>query len=335
MSTGLYTLILGLTVCLSTAGQPTESTELTDDFSTLQVATGKAAKKTLENPKSPCQQPRPKAVFCYAKVRTPPEPTVSLLANQLHSACDGWALLGDTDDPTNNVTKAFSREDSPDVFKKGRQDAMSSPLHDINDLMTRSIWTHLIEAGVLDEYEWILKVDADSFVRPSTLRNKFKALHTSCRRNPISSEQDGVDGFFLAVQADTIAAIKSLDWPSECSIVLSGDVWSVQNHDNDIQSCLAKIGVSHVERIKDATGNDLLALDQEHLDPPVGTARGPKECEKIADLLLERAHRHIRGPLCGCSPIWGEAPGCVSEDFVSVHHVKDELTYAKLVEAFP
>jgi hypothetical protein len=253
-------------------------------------------------------------------VRTPPEPTAALLAKQLSLACDGWALFGDTADPANNVTKAFSKEDS----KKGWA-------HQMREMVTIGVWKHLVESGALDEYEYFLKVDADSFVRPSTLRNTFKALRTNCRRSHmvISIWRDEVDGYFGAVQADTALRMNSLGWPRECDVVLSGhDNFPTPQTVNDdhIHRCLQE-NDAHFERLEDPLGHYLVASDSDTDQDP--------DCGNIASLLLGRASQKIKGPLCRCAPPRESKPACISEDFVTVHHVGDAHTYSQLVEAFP
>lgn len=274
--------------------------------------------------KKKCEQHRPKALFCYALVgRTPLESTAALLAKQLSAACDGWKLFGHTDDPAKNVTKAFSKRD----FYKGWQ-----PLHGMRETVTNGVWKYLVNSGALDEYEWFLKVDSDTFVRPSTLRKSFRALHSSCVcgacTQAYSVANDDFDGFFVALQADLVLKIQALGWPKSCDIVLAGQ-------DGFQAECAAFAG-THVGPLRDSQGHTLVSMDN---GPEVEITPSNLECENVANIWLQRARSKIKGPLCACTPDSttdsGSQPACVGEDFVSIHHVKDASTYTKLIEAFP
>lgn len=322
-------------------------------FSLLQISTAsgvkgkvKTTKESMENSRltlgNGCHKPRPKALFCFSLVRTPPEPTAALLARQLSAACDGWALFGDTEDPANNVTRGFAKQDIKKAWA-----------HQMREVITEGVWKHLDESGALNVYEWFVMVETDSFVRPSTLRKTFRAMHTSCKRSLMSITEDDdknriqnhLEGFFVAVQADVAHNMKSLGWPKDCDAALSGhgDEW---HHDVDaeIERCLREVNIPHIETLRDSQGHRLVASDQDSASSFGNKRRrrntseektGPKKCEHIADVLIERARLKIKGPLCECRPQEAPGPACVSEDFVTVHHVKDARTYSELVEAFP
>jgi len=281
------------------------------DGSKVTGKTMKYTEKSIENPQAflgkKCHEPRPKALFCYSLVRTPPEPTAALLANQLSAACDGWAFFGDTEDPANNVTKGFERIDFAHYKLMGSPGAHYKA--------TRSVWKHLVESGALEEYEWFLRVEPDSFVRPSTLRQTFKALHTSCRRGGYMCSDNINEGYFLALQADVVLGIKSLGWPTgSCDNVLSG-------HSNSVRPCIERLNrierlnISSMGALTDPEGNNLVAQLSEK-DP------------NIARVLLARPHQRI----CLNDDY---LPKCVSEHFVVVHFVKSVLDYSALMHAFP
>jgi len=276
---------------------------------------------------------RPKNLFCFSMVRSPPEKTAALLAKQLDVACDGWRLFGDRDDPENNITKGWSKQDMP-----------SALAHQMRGVITKGIWKNLVESGFLDEYEWFLMIETDSFVRPSTLRKTFQALSTTCERRVFSIMDHYLDGFFLAWQASTVMRMKSLGWPRACDMVLSGHKgWQSKHFDENknLNRCLRSINVARIEGLLDRRGHRLLADDQDDdSDEPVtrGEVLGPKSCGNIAEMLVKRATRKIKGPLCDCATVKyrkPRKPWCLSEEFVSVHHVKSAKTYAKLVKAFP
>lgn len=262
-------------------------------------------------------QHRPKALFCYAVVPTNANDQPNkiglkpLLATQLSAACDGWALFGETEDPANNVTKAFSREVVPHAME-----------NDMREMVTLGVWPHLIERGALDEYEWFLKVDEDSFVRPSTLRKVFKSLHTSPPRDLFISLHDEtlVDGFFDAVHADGVLAIQSMGWPAFCDGMLSG-------HD-----CVKCDGPAYTGQRMPMGSECLASLNKTRVDVGVLTdTEGRKlvsgsDCMDIGEDILQQARRHVKGPFCS---------GKLSQDFVSIHAVPDPQLYSELMAAYP
>jgi hypothetical protein len=249
-----------------------------------------------------CHQPRPKALFCFSLVRTPPEPTVALLAKQLDVACDGWALFGDTDDPANNVTKAFAVMNftgGPDCISDGC--VPSEPTYNAS----RSIFKHLDDSGVLAEYAWLLQLEPDSFVRPSTLRQRFQALHANCVQGGYLASDNINEGYFNALHADVILGIKSLGWPAgSCDNVLSG-------HMMELSPCSDWLNISRMGALTDLKGNSLVAQQ-----------------EDLASVFLTRPRQII----CLNNT---HLPHCVSEDFVVLHPVKDALQYSALMQAFP
>lgn len=294
-------------------------------------------------PSRTCGKPRPKALFCYALVRTPNEPTGVMLGKQLAAACDGWALFSNEADPANNIIKAFDSSVLIQAYN-----------HQMREMVVDGVWKYLSQAGTLDEYEWVLKLDSDAFVRPTMLRKAFQALHTSCSRHVASVADDEdrgyIDGPFVAIRADVALGIKSLGWPHECDHVLSGhdqvEPPSGNGRGKNDERCLRQLNVASWGTLRDSEGKVLLALDQ---NPAADMARncertedkttcqiaGPPECEDISKVLLEHKRKNIEGPMCKCTTLMDRSPECLSEDWVFAHHVKDPDVYAELVEAFP
>lgn len=201
---------------------------------------------------------RPKTLFCYAQVRTPCEELCEMLATQLNAGCDGWALFGDTDNEDKHVTKVYSKRDIPHALA-----------HQMREMITQGVWKHLDESGALDEYEWFLKVDEDSFVRPSTLRKTFNSLYPSSGPDSlISSDHNGaiisegkstpVEGFFVALRVDAVLAIKAMGWPNECDEVLSGHN---EGSGPDVNDCFRRLGINRIGRLFDTGGHALVIND--------------------------------------------------------------------------
>jgi len=210
---------------------------------------------------------RPKTLFCYAQVRTPCEELCEMLATQLNAGCDGWALFGDTDNEDKHVTKVYSKAVIPHALA-----------HQMREMITQGVWKHLDESGALDKYEWFLKVDEDSFVRPSTLRKTFKALYPSSGPDSlISSHHNGavisegkntpVEGFFVGLRVDAVLAIKAMGWPHECDEVLSGHNDSPDNDpgnpEPDVNDCFNRLGINRIGRLFDTGGHALVINDKD------------------------------------------------------------------------
>merc|ERR1719174_3418308 len=98
-------------------------------------------------------------LYCYAFVRPEPEPTSRLLAQQLRIACDDWVFFSTMSDPERNVWKAYSMEQMTVGIR-----------HQMREMIIDGAWKQLVAWNVLERYQWILKVDCDSFVLPSMLR---------------------------------------------------------------------------------------------------------------------------------------------------------------------
>jgi len=220
------------------------------------------------------RKPQPKALFCYALVRTPCSEICEMLATQLNAGCDGWALFGDTEDQAKHVTKVYSKAVVKNALK-----------HQMREMITLGVWKHLDEVGALDEYEWFLKVDEDSFVRPSTLRKQFRAIYTRSRYDKLTTgdsfyddghfsghegaivsdafrDEQSVEGYFIALRADVVHAIKAMGWPRLCDELLSGHNDSPDRlHENWLNPCLESLGVGNIRALKDARGLPVVVND--------------------------------------------------------------------------
>lgn len=269
-------------------------------------------------------QPRPKALFCFSLVRTPPEPTAVLLARQLDVTCDGWKLFGDTDDPAHNVTKAWEKRDFADAW-----------VHQMQQVFVGGVWKYLVNSGALDRYEWFVNVEADSFIRPSTFRHTFEMLHKDCKPDAYFITDNQIDGYFIAWNADMVSGVQSQGWPKVCDVVMSGHNGDLEDPTDNAEECLKRFNIrTPLQTLKDRKGNALIAMDQD-IDEGVAGKLGPRQCEHMAVLLLEVAGQHYTGPMCGCTAWEQEEPGCVSEDFITIHPVKDTSLYTRLIDAFP
>lgn len=279
------------------------------------------------------------ALFCYALVRAPPfrEKTAPLLARQLSKACDGWALFSSAEDLSLNITKAYSQQDEHQAVK-----------HQMHEMIAAGAWRKLTEMGVMYHYTWILKVDADTYVRPSTLRRAFGKISPNSRSILSvgdTSMSDGLplDGFFLAIPVSV--GISLLEGPApDCDVVLSGHNEDLELDDGAmLKKCLQNSQFDGFATLRDAKGHAMVAFDQDEEEKHKGDVYGPQEygpkvCQEMAAALLKHfGSKHSSkqpGPLCECTLGGMPRPTCVSEDFAAVHKVVNEITYRALMETF-
>lgn len=174
------------------------------------------------------------SILCYAF--TAGEPTIPALSKNLHQACDAVALFGFQNDATLGVNKAYSVEQS-------RQDFNTGTMHN----MILAAYERFDSQGWLDKCTWIVKVDADTFIRPSALRPTL-AQYTSSAQSVISTPDGSStpDGFFLAAPARIAQLLYRTAVTSNICDVLLGGHNSNKTFD-EIQAsdtCLERNGLS-------------------------------------------------------------------------------------------
>merc|ERR1719203_2341994 len=71
------------------------------------------------------------------------------------SACDGWALFSNFDDPSRNITKAHSGP-------TGGNNQSAIQFH--------SVYDKLVRDASMDKYDWFIELESDHFVRFNFLK---------------------------------------------------------------------------------------------------------------------------------------------------------------------
>eukprot|EP00747_Dinoflagellata_sp_TGD_P032085 gnl/TRDRNA2_/TRDRNA2_135720_c0_seq1.p1 gnl/TRDRNA2_/TRDRNA2_135720_c0~~gnl/TRDRNA2_/TRDRNA2_135720_c0_seq1.p1 ORF type:complete len:333 (-),score=44.47 gnl/TRDRNA2_/TRDRNA2_135720_c0_seq1:217-1215(-) len=296
--------------CRNMDGQPQEACE----HSMIQVK----STMLLHNMSAPV--PRHSAVnrlesvertFCYSLVRKPIEPTVPFLAKQLAAACDGWALFGVEAHPELNIIAAFSEEDN----EKGQHGML-------HEMVVRGVYGIIHERYGIDKFSWIVKLDSDSFVRPSAFKTYFQHLDSSKVNTAVSVGDgiDGLDGMFVALPTHVMHRLYLFGKHSvDCDVIASGT--NVLESDPN-EACRRQLGLDEPWTPRDQAGRRLVVPQlkdncNHHLAMcPKGIL--PDESEDAADHTM----------LSKSCP-------CISESFISVHPVKDPDTYANLSSLFP
>eukprot|EP00747_Dinoflagellata_sp_TGD_P169731 gnl/TRDRNA2_/TRDRNA2_199509_c0_seq1.p1 gnl/TRDRNA2_/TRDRNA2_199509_c0~~gnl/TRDRNA2_/TRDRNA2_199509_c0_seq1.p1 ORF type:complete len:297 (-),score=35.11 gnl/TRDRNA2_/TRDRNA2_199509_c0_seq1:55-945(-) len=225
---------------------------------------------------------------CYAMVRSPPEDTTSLLFKQLNAACDRSMLFSHDDVLALQITKAYSKEEEVTDVRKGS-------MHH----MILGIFGHLSKMGILQRAKWIVKVDSDSFVRPSFLRAALQQYETPDFRSVVSvGNADTPDGFFVAVpRSIAVSLYKDLKRSNRCSALMSG-----HNNNNTFNEysasgqCIQSLQLGKMVPLMDKKGHHLVLWNEDPHDYlerkstiPFAILHPVKEAilyQKLADIYL-------------------------------------------------
>lgn len=258
-------------------------------------------------------------LYCYAFLRSPLPPVTALLGHQLSKSCDDWDLFSSESNRDLRVTKLYNQSD----FDRDWKLTMRGPVV--------AAWKHLLEKYDGNPFDWVIKLDYDSFVRPSTFRDMF-ARYTTEEPLILSADEDYTDGFFDAVNSKAAKAVlpeagvlgtrHALDFTMvNCTIILSGHnndgVRSPPHHDSDTnaQHCAKRAGVK-VHFPEDSNGNGLLVTHVGNYDP---------RCCRRPVLSREQLFG-VAGEGSRCFPTKTDTK-CISQKFAVVHPVKDLMEY--------
>jgi hypothetical protein len=261
-------------------------------------------------------------LFCYSLVRSPVTETGKLLGWQLAKACDGWALFSSENDSSLNIVQGYTRAEETVALK-----------HQMHEMVIAGAWKHMVEMRVPERYKWILKVDEDTYVRPSTLRSVFTKYAQLKKIMSVSDANDnqeasGLEGFFLATPAALMEELYTFGKTQrDCDVLASGhdeDWWFNKNKFSSI-SCDAKFG--SVEAVLDAYGLPVVASDGEG----IGHA-----CGDLAFNMLQFSRSTDPGGVfCDCKFYGKNGPACLSKEFAAIHPVRSGAVFEQLAKAFP
>merc|ERR1719210_1985622 len=231
---------------------------------TLRAAANAAAEVTSA-PSAASGAPKPhgwkplderRGVLCYALTRTPPEPTVSLLAEQLKAACDDWALFGDQEDLTLGIQRAYSTADEEHGWA-----------HQQEDMTLHGAWRVFAQTGQLWQHAWIVKFDTDSFVRPSALRRSLARYNHSSTDTVCSGgvgpSATRVEGWFVGTPAALVDKLYGFQAEGKCDPRRLYEKISGHNNENldwTRNECEEFLGLhERCQTLADASGNVLTA----------------------------------------------------------------------------
>jgi hypothetical protein len=264
--------------------------------------------------------PQNPKLYCYAFLRVPLPAVTELLGRQLDQSCDEWDLFSSESNPGLRVTKLYEQPDFD---------------HDWNFTMRGPViaaWRHLLSKYNGNPFDWMIKLDYDSFVRPSTFRGLF--LQYDTEKPLILSADDGTsDGYFAAVNSNAaqlflpeVGMLGKKQIPIStvnCMIPLSGH----SNNDRDTDygdkkghDCSERLGVK-VKYPEDSTGQGLLIT---HFAEDPVELRCCQRPVLSREQIFEVAREGSR-----CFPT-NTSSRCISTKFAVAHPIKEYADYAWL-----
>eukprot|EP00929_Paragymnodinium_shiwhaense_P067488 TRINITY_DN33962_c1_g2_i1.p1 TRINITY_DN33962_c1_g2~~TRINITY_DN33962_c1_g2_i1.p1 ORF type:complete len:370 (+),score=48.52 TRINITY_DN33962_c1_g2_i1:66-1175(+) len=281
-----------------------------------------------------------KELYCFAlvtKKEVDARGTIQLVADNLARACDGFNLFSTFSDARLGVVRAFDEEANARGFKRA-----------MREQVVLGVWRHLRETADIDRYNWFLKVDADSWLRPSTLRGALRSwtegtevesvLSIGYYADAAENADQATDGFFVAVPRLLAGRVLDVAKSSRaCDSVLSGhDERSREGNDyaadaslpadeEDAYKCAEMLGMKQIIRpMVDSSGRKLV-LNEPLCGLGLGAAcqrpGAPLQCSGLREGpgKDEGGLEFEQGVPQDCSR--QVIPSCLSPSFVSVHSV--------------
>jgi hypothetical protein len=307
-------------------------------------------------------------IFCYALERDVgvkeekaqnEEEIMPLLARQLQLACDGWTFFGTRTDRAANLIQAYTHEDE----KRGWYNQM-------REMVVTGVWAKLAAMRVPRNYQWIVKVDSDTFVRPSTLRAAFARLGSNHKGiisvsdgHNVASGAVGIEGFFLAVPTNMFADLRSYTTMNNaCDSLITGhsEARAGSNAPGLKLECYQRFGKP--ASFLDEHGLALVASDGEGVPTPAGLieiqvlengnsdkddddSENDDGCAALDLRLIHHKeniaqaarghHGGVNSSYCGCKFAGRGQRVCLSENFVALHPVDSRESYEALARAYP
>jgi hypothetical protein len=271
-------------------------------------------------------------LFCYAFTATPHETVLSPFTKQLSAACDGWAVFSWRDDPSLGVVKAYTQVQERRALASHQQEMM------------QGAWRHMNGTGIMNRYDWFLKLDPDTFVVPSRLKAAISRYPKGFGKL-LTQGIDDTDGNFVGMSQDLL--VKTAE-----AYARHPDCFR-NKHFGEISGHFLLLELPHcpqipkVEMLADSDGDALVAsfencgelLDKKRRAAYVGS---PKQrlCSKFDNTLLScfeygsskncKKDDVLKG-VCGRSLSAGT---CVSSLFAALHPVKKLHDFLSLTESF-
>jgi len=261
------------------------------------------------------RQPR---LFCYALVRTQPtDESLPGLALSLAKSCDGWALFGSENSTDPPVMSAYRPTRAGEAFFDRNDTFLSIWSSHISPMLS----SRLAGSHADDSYDFFVKVDSDSFLRPAAFRHLF-APYDSRRPLVLSVGRCGepgearsgpdsgscTDGFFTAVSREAARRILRLHRPEVCRLAAFGDHTGKSEWDSDdatlLSECFQNTGIRTMEP-RDAAGRFLV---------PYPDYDGCECMENLHPLTGDHATTLRSGTeVCGCE-------GCCLSPMLALFH---------------
>jgi hypothetical protein len=293
----------------------------------LQVAAAKSSQAFTEVTK----EEEGVTLFCYAFVRTPHERVLPAFTKQLTAACDGWEVFSHRDDSRFGVLNLYTQ----------KQEKIAMRSHQKGMLLRA--YKHFNETGIINHYDWFLKVEPDTFLVPSRLKTAISRFAKDFGK-PVTQGVD-VDGFFMAAtrslltrtmdafvrhpgctkQFEEISGVL-LEWPSYCPNLQEGGYAMLADADGDalVASYEECRELRHVQQRKAFSGSPKQRLCSRFSNTLL-------RCFEYGSSIACPKEKVLKG-VCGRSLPKGV---CVSSHFAALHPVKELDDYLSLAISFP
>lgn len=264
----------------------------------------------------------PKKMFCFSTVQSEPEKTFASVRHQFE-ACDGFAFYSNFADVSQSIHKATNRSMVTATESYGMLPGQGGG--SANRDIFVDVWNHIAEKE--HGYDWYVKVDPDTLLRPTKLRKilgRFKSNEPLVLSDDMDNKPTGVLGSLYVLSSGALDTYRSKTKDCEANV-------NSQFEDQYMEYCMKRHQVK-IEHPTGDNGNNLFAggkssnflLTRE-------TAYWPELKESDFRQLANGA------PFCIKDYILKIRVGkrkCFSHDVAAIHPIKDPKMMALAVELF-
>ena len=206
------------------------------------------------------------SIYCYSLSGYPYPSTLSGVMEQLDAACEHWHIFASHAQPP-HIIKAYDQKRWPEFFITELEEptVVCDESSDLLILLFCSVqmfvWSFLYKTYGEDlPFDWIVKVDSDSFIRPSTFEKLF-ALHDPSK--PVLLSMGGDSGYGDGVTADGYF----IAWSHEASKRLFSTKDGSRKRNRRLQLCMSVLSGHNEDG--DETEYKRLGITKRKRDPGI------------------------------------------------------------------
>lgn len=244
------------------------------------------------------------SLFCTSFILTKEGGNFAMLEGQFKK-CDNYAFLSTFTDEAHNITKIM------DVAPTGSH---------LNHKIAEPMWTHLTKYA--DKYDWFLKVDWDTFLRPSMMRLSLQGWNSKeavavGRLGRNSGGRRAAAGFVGAAYALSGLMVKQLQTKHLDAAKVEAGTW--HGEDTLVSAWIPLVG----GQIKNAINADNSCTSFSTTDKKELPTQHDIEQMKAGQSYTKSAGVHDNSKL-------GDI--CYSSSLAAIHPVKNPTQYAQLLK---